>query len=144
MGCLLSKSEVAGSDLKHNPAAYLIKVRLPDGQQIPCYVIPSDSIQDVRNRIERRHGIQPDVYLDGKMVKPPILANWNNRWIRVKPEATMQMIGLQKQLWFAYSTDFTLNMYGLMLPEIPIWPRLPLTFPPSWYDDRTTDSDGRN
>ncbi|KAI0559909.1 Ubiquitin-like protein [Gracilaria domingensis] len=105
MGCLPSKPDPVGSELQHNPEAYLIKVRLSTGLQIPCYVVPSDSIQDVRIRIEREHGVQPDVYLEGKMVKPPILAMRNERWIPVNPQATMQTIGLPEQFGFADISD---------------------------------------
>ena len=107
MPCLpcLTRTAVAGEEDSHKPDAFTLTIRLSTGAQISVYALPTDTVSDIRRKVQRLSGIQPDISVRGHIIPPPILASYQGKWFPVRPDATILDLDLQTHLRFASVTD---------------------------------------
>lgn len=104
MGQCISGPEPAGQADSGKPNAKKIVVILSTGMEVPVFVLPTDTMERVSQKVEDVHGRQPDVSVKGSLVRPMLNARHEKKWIPVRWDATIAEIG-QDKLKYSDITD---------------------------------------
>ena len=94
MGSCFSGPKGAGLQDSNKPGAFKVKVRLSTGLEVPTYVLPSDTIADIRRKVETLHGRQPNVAVRGRMQPPEIMLKRQGKWYFADPQVTVSQAGI--------------------------------------------------
>lgn len=92
MGSCLSSSEGAGAADIGKPGAYTIKVKLTEGREFDCAVLPSDTMSAIDAKVQAVYGKQPPVAVKGRMVDPVFNAKYEGKWVPVRWDATVGQV----------------------------------------------------
>lgn len=95
MGTCLSGPKVAGMQDEEKPQAEIIKVLLSTGMEVPVWILPSDTMKKIDEKIVEVYGRQPLVSMKGEMVYPFLNAKAGKKWIPVRWDATIKEVSVK-------------------------------------------------
>eukprot|EP00179_Madagascaria_erythrocladioides_P002110 CAMPEP_0198316472 /NCGR_PEP_ID=MMETSP1450-20131203/6354_1 /TAXON_ID=753684 ORGANISM="Madagascaria erythrocladiodes, Strain CCMP3234" /NCGR_SAMPLE_ID=MMETSP1450 /ASSEMBLY_ACC=CAM_ASM_001115 /LENGTH=139 /DNA_ID=CAMNT_0044019631 /DNA_START=42 /DNA_END=461 /DNA_ORIENTATION=+ len=107
MGCCFSEPVICGQEDEGAEGVFVLKVKLSTGYVARVYVRPSDTIKDVKKKIESVHGRQPDVAYQGQSVPTFLLLRKPDDWYSLDWDMPVHVSGITatSEVKFADITD---------------------------------------
>lgn len=104
MGSCLSGPEAVGLEDEGKPGSKIITVTLTTGMEVPVWVLPTDTMKIINEKVVEVHGKQPQVYFQKTMVDPFLNVKMGKDLVPIQWEATIEEVG-RSELHYSAITD---------------------------------------